>query len=245
MFRYILSAFIVTASLAATTANAGLVQPKIEVSPMDFNVGAIDEGAKSNAKFTITNKGTAELTIYEVKPGCGCTVADISTRTLPPGGTATVDAVYDSHNATGDVKKFITLRCNDPDNQTLTLSISAHVKAIPAPDINLSLWNITNAQIPPGGSTARSIIVNNPGQQELVINEITVSQGMSAKIAGVEVVTGKTTKMSVRLKPGESTALDIIIAPTEKSGSFQEVLTVRSNSRRRPVVSFIGQGFIQ
>ncbi len=226
---------------------ASAAQPKVVITPMNFDFGTIDEGVKSKATFTIKNDGDAPLVIYDVRPTCGCTIANLSTKTIAPGKTATLAAVYNSMNASGEVRKFITVSTNDvkTGSGVLTLTLSANVKAKPAPDIALSIYMLANVQMPSGGSTKRTISVSNPGQLDLTINQITASQGIQAVIGGVNVSEGKTVNTSLKLKPGQSEQMDVTISPKVKKGNYQEVLIIRSNSTRNPVRDFIVQGMVQ
>jgi hypothetical protein len=229
----------------AGRARAEVAEPRIEATPMTFDFGKIDEGVKSKAVYTLKNTGTSELVIFDVKPTCGCTVANLSSKKVAPGETATLEAVYNSQNASGPVRRFINIQTNDPKTPTFTLGIAANVISKPAPEINFSMYNVTNLQLATGGSATRSITVTNIGQLDLVITEVTTSQGAAASLDTISAPPGQTTKGSIVLKPGESRKLDITISPKVRSGNFQEVVTVRSNAKRRPAAVFIAQGIVQ
>ncbi len=240
-------ALFLTFSFYSPFAQAAQPQPKVEVTPAVFDFGTIDEGVKAKATFTIKNTGDANLVIYDVRPTCGCTIANLSSKTIAPGKSATLVAVYNSMNAGGPIRKFITVSTNarKPGNGTLPLGLSANVKAKPAPDIALSIYMLANIQIPSGGSTKRTITVSNPGHLDLLINGITASQGIQASIGGLKVENGQTAKTSLKLKPGQSEKMDVTISPKIKKGNFQEVLIIRSNSGKNPVRDFIVQGVVE
>jgi len=227
------------------TAYADAPQPKMEVTPMTFDFGVIKEGVKSKATYKIKNTGAADLIIYDVRPTCGCTVANLSSKKIAPGEMATLDAVYDSHNASGIVHRFINVRTNDPANQNISLGLSANVTPVPAPDLALSTWNSMNLQIPPGGSTDISVTVSNPGQEELTISQVITSQGASVKLGDTQVASGQQGNVDIKLKPGETRKMEIKVSPQIKSGNFQEVVTIRSNAKRHPYATFMAQGLVQ
>ncbi len=240
------SVFAVNAFLLAGIAYAAdAAVPKIEVTPMTYDFGTISDDVKSPATFIIKNVGKADLIIYEVRPTCGCTVANLTSKKIAPGDTARLDAVYDSHNANGQVHRFINIKSNDPKTQTLSLGLTAVVNPKPAPDINLSAFNITNLQMPKGGKETRTIKVTNPGQMELVIDEITASAGVSVELGKVRVNPSQTVKPALKLKPGESADMNLAISPATKAGNFQELVTIRSNAKRRPAITVIIQGVVQ
>jgi hypothetical protein len=238
------AALFLTFSFCAT-ASAGEAMPKVEITPATVNLGTIDEGVKAKATFTIKNAGNADLIIYDVRPTCGCTIANLSSKIIAPGKAATVQAFYNSQNASGLIRKYINVQTNDVKAGNVSLILTANVKAKPAPDIAFSVYVIANIQVPPGGSTQRSIAISNPGQMDLVINEIAATPGIQADIDGVKAESGKATKTSVTIKPGEFKKMDVTITPKNLKGNFQEVLTIRSNARRNPVRTFIVQGLVQ
>ena len=240
------SVFAVNVFLLAGVAYAAdAAVPKIEVTPMTYDFGTISDDIKSNATFIIKNTGKADLVIYEARPTCGCTVANLTSKKLAPGEASRLDAVYDSHNANGQVHRFINLKTNDPVTETVSLGLTAVVKPKPAPDINLSTFSIPNLQMSKGGKESRTIKLTNPGQMELAINEVTASAGVSAEIGKLHVNPAQTVKTDIKLKPGESADLNLVIAPMTKAGNFQELVTIRSNAKRRPVVTIIIQGVVQ
>jgi Protein of unknown function (DUF1573) len=238
------TALFLTFSFCAT-ASAEQAQPKVEITPAIFNLGTIDEGVKAKATFTIKNAGNADLIIYDVRPTCGCTIANLSSKILAPGKTATLQAFYNSQYASGLIRKYINVQTNDVKTGNISLVLTATVKAKPAPDIAFSVYMLANMQVPSGGSMQRSIAISNPGQMDLVINEIAATQGVEADIDGVKAESGQATKTSVTIKPGEFKKMDVTIAPKIQKGNFQEVLTIRSNARRNPIKTFIVQGLVQ
>ena len=69
------------------------------------DVGAVDRGERITHEFTIRNDGDAVLEISEVKPSCGCTVAEYD-RSIAPGGTGVVRATVETKNFKGGIAKF-------------------------------------------------------------------------------------------------------------------------------------------
>lgn len=238
------AALFLTFSLCSITS-AEQAQPKVEITPANFNLGTVDEGVKAKATFTIKNAGNADLIIYDVRPTCGCTIANLSSKIIAPGKTATLEAFYNSQNAGGLIRKYINVQTNDVKTGNISLVLIANVKAKPAPDMALSVYMLANIQVPSGGSTERSLAISNPGQMDLLISEIAATPGIQADIDGVKVESGKATKTSVSLKPGEIKKIDVTITPKTLRGNYQEVLTIRSNARRNPVRTFIVQGLVQ
>ncbi|GAC1339401.1 MAG: DUF1573 domain-containing protein [Isosphaeraceae bacterium] len=67
-------------------------------SERGHDFGTVPRGVVVNHPFVITNRLNEILTILEVHASCGCTKGRVSATTIPPGGTAVVEAQMDTRN---------------------------------------------------------------------------------------------------------------------------------------------------
>ena len=91
------------------------------------DVGKVGKGEKIAQDFVIKNEGDAPLEITDVKPTCGCTVAEFD-HTIAPGGTGKIHAVVDTTDFGGPISKTIFVYTNDPDNARVELAVKAEVQ---------------------------------------------------------------------------------------------------------------------
>lgn len=117
--------FILSVAIAASSAV--LAQPQaVPLEPVvDF--GAVNRGVKIKHRFAIRNEGDEILTVREVQPACGCTVAEFD-RTIAAGEEGSIQAVVDTSEFRGPIAKSITVFTTDPDNARFNLTIKANVK---------------------------------------------------------------------------------------------------------------------
>jgi hypothetical protein len=101
--------------------------PKAVVAEPMKDVGTVPTGEKIVQDFAIRNEGTAPLQITEVRPACGCTVAEFD-KTVAPGATGKVHAVLDTKTFTGPISKGVSVFTNDPANPQIQLTIKATVE---------------------------------------------------------------------------------------------------------------------
>lgn len=88
--------------------------PKLEVESKDLDFGEIVHGAKATLKVALKNTGQAPLEIRQVKPSCGCTVADFP-RVVAPGTAGELSLEFDSNERPPGYQSFrITIYTNDP-----------------------------------------------------------------------------------------------------------------------------------
>ncbi len=119
-----------------TTQGVRMVVPEMV---KDF--GTVAQGEQVETAFTITNEGSATLEIRNVRPTCGCTVADYD-KEIAPGETGAIRAKLDTARFNGPISKSILVLTNDPETTTMTLVMKADVQPIvevlPRPLIRLN-----------------------------------------------------------------------------------------------------------
>lgn len=116
--------------LAAGFGTALLAAPQIQFDKEQLDFGKVQSGKPINASFTFKNNGDTTLQITGVRPGCGCTKADAAKKTLEPGESSTVDAVFNSTGYHGPISKSVYVTTNDPAHASLTLYISADIVTV-------------------------------------------------------------------------------------------------------------------
>src|SRR5436305_6468304 len=109
-----------TAAPAAPAAKPN--KPKAVVPEPIKDVGTQPKGEKIAHDFVIRNEGTAPLQITEVRPACGCTVADLD-KTIAPGQSGKVHVVVDTSTFGGPISKGVTVFTNDADNPQIELTV--------------------------------------------------------------------------------------------------------------------------
>ncbi len=83
------------------------------------NFGTIAEGMKLEVKFRFRNSGDKPLIIEQVRPSCGCTVAEQPDEPVMPGKEGIIRASFNSEGRTGVNHKTLYVMANtkgDPSN---------------------------------------------------------------------------------------------------------------------------------
>jgi hypothetical protein len=91
-------------------------QPTIVVREGVHNFGTVGPREVVSETFAIRNDGKAPLTISRAFTTCGCTVAQITARVIPPGKVALATLRFDAgfHDARGQtVKRGLVIESND------------------------------------------------------------------------------------------------------------------------------------
>lgn len=119
-WKFLLLSLLMTPGLALAQPRAVAVEPVVDQ-------GVVNRGTRIRHRFEIRNEGDETLTIREVQPACGCTVAEFD-RAIEPGETGAVNAVVDTSDFRGPIAKGITVFTTDPENARFTLTIKANVR---------------------------------------------------------------------------------------------------------------------
>lgn len=126
------AALVVAGALSAVAAPAvaqeapAAGKPKVAVPEPVFDAGTVPTGQEIVHDFVIENQGDAPLEITDVRPACGCTVAQFD-RTIAPGASGKVHAVLDTSTFAGAIAKAIVVLTNDPARPRFDLTVKAQV----------------------------------------------------------------------------------------------------------------------
>jgi len=79
-----------------------------------IEVGEIPQNKPKTIEFEFTNTGKSDIVITNVKPTCGCTVADYTKTPIKPGEKGKVNATFNAA-VKGAFSKTITVTTNAED----------------------------------------------------------------------------------------------------------------------------------
>jgi hypothetical protein len=117
------------AALLALSPAGLAAQPRADVVEPVVDVGVVDRGEEVPHTFEIRNAGDAPLELVEVKPTCGCTVAEYD-RTIAPGASGHVRAVVDTAKLRGPIAKTVRVFTNDAAAAEIELVIKLDVRSL-------------------------------------------------------------------------------------------------------------------
>ena len=104
--------------------------PKLVCEAPSHDFGTADSSQTIEHTYVLKNAGDLTLEISNVKPSCGCTVANISEKSVPPGGETKVTARLALQGRTGQQHKSITVESNDPKQPQFVLSLQGNVGSV-------------------------------------------------------------------------------------------------------------------
>jgi hypothetical protein len=111
--------------MAEPAAPAGPA-PMMEIRESTRDGGVVEEGTAIQYKFTVANRGKADLELTQVKPSCGCTVPHWD-KVIPAGKEGVIEAEVHTTGFRGSILKHLTVFSNDPLHPQVELSLTAKV----------------------------------------------------------------------------------------------------------------------
>ena len=100
--------------------------PVAKFDAMEYDFGTVAEGDKVEHVYKVSNSGTADLVINDVKPSCGCTVPDFTKTPIKPGATGDIKVIFNSAGKSGNQEKTVTVMMNT-ETGTETLKFKANI----------------------------------------------------------------------------------------------------------------------
>jgi hypothetical protein len=220
--------------------------PKAALSG-SLNFGLVCAGGSSDLQFTVTNTGTAPLTISSVSIGVGTPgLSVLSPPTLPQtlaiGASLTFTVRFTpAPGFTGAIVGTVNVSTDDPVNPTQSLPISgtvgAPVATIGASAIDFGGVATDNRTVP--STSDRTVTINNTGSCALKVTSASITAG------GTDFSIVGAPTLPVTVGAGSSITLTIRFNPTA-AGTRTGTLTVGTNDAANPsqAVSLTGLGLL-
>jgi hypothetical protein len=224
-------------TIGSTATNSTLVvslsgtgtQAALSANPSSINFGSILDGDTSTVNVTLTNSGTANLSISAANAsGTGFTMSTLSPQTLTPGGTATFTVTFaptSPGNATGTVSVTSTA-----PGSPLIIGLSGSGATTQA-QLAISPSTVPFGNVNVGSNSSQTVTLTNTGNATLNITAATITGS------------GYTmTLVPTSIAAGGNTTFNVTFTPTT-GGSAPGSISITSNAPNSPAtISLTGTG---
>jgi Abnormal spindle-like microcephaly-assoc'd, ASPM-SPD-2-Hydin/Protein of unknown function (DUF1573) len=215
-----------TIPVSGVGAQAGLA-----ISPTSFSFGSVVDGQTKSQPITVTNTGSAALTIVNVAvTGSAFSVSGMATPvTINAGRTATLSALF-APTIAGLQTGSISISSNAPNSPNVVSLTGTGTAASVTLSSNPSSVSFSGVNV--GSSASNSVTISNSGNTTLTISQISVSAKDFA-------VSGMATP--VTLAAGANAALNVTFRPSA-SENITGNITVESSQGASAVIPVSGVG---
>ena len=216
--------------LAIALTGSG-VQAGLNVSPAAFNFGSLVEGQTKSQKFSITNNGSASLTIQNlVVSGAGYSGSGLTTPATLAAGQSTSFTAEFAPTAPGNLAGAVTISSNAP-NSPARVALSGTGVATSL-TLTANPGQLAFGSINAGSSISKSVTVTNTGNANVTISQITVS-GKDVSASGIAT--------PLALAAGQAKAMNVSFSPSTAENVTGNV-TVTSSQGSSAVIAVSGTG---
>ncbi len=208
-------------------------QPKIEIVGGDTydwkKVSPKDDPLKATIK--IRNSGNQKLVISEVKPGCGCTTANLDKTELEPGDVASLPVTLRIGGAHNEITKTVRITSNDPVAKDKILFLKANIFH---PIELLPNAYLTFGEMKVGTETTSTVKVKNNTNSDVTLSGYEVTP---------DIVTTNLKQKKI-LKPGEEYEVVARVKPV-KQGYFNCTIKMKTSNPDVPELIITGYGQVK
>jgi centrosomal CEP192-like protein/HYDIN/CFA65/VesB family protein/ASPM-SPD-2-Hydin domain-containing protein len=210
--------------MSGTGAQAGL-----SISPASFNFGSVVDGQTKSQSITVTNTGTAALTIGQVSAsGSGYSVSGLATpATVPTGGEVTFSVLFAPTTA-GSLTGTVSIASNAPNSPSV-LSLSGTGTAASV-TITANPTSVSFTNVNAGSSSSKNVTITNSGNTSVTLSQIAVN-AKDFKTSGIST--------PATLAAGQSATLNVSFNPAASENVGGNV-TVSSSQGASAVIAVSG-----
>ena len=215
-----------TIPLAGTGAQAGL-----SISPSTFNFGSVVDGQTKSQTFTVTNTGTASLTIAQISAnGAAYSVSGLNAPATIAAGASTTFSVLFAPTTAGSLTGSVSISSNAPNSPNAAALSGTGVAA--SVTLSASPTSVTFTNVSAGTSSSKSVTISNSGNTSVTISQVSVNAKDFA-------VSGMNTPLT--LNAGQNAVMSVNFQPTA-SENISGNITVSSSSGASAVIPVSGVG---
>ena len=214
-----------------TIEMAPLPMPSIALVQESVSLGEIEVGNRITETFTIDNSGTGPLTVTDIRSDiAGITFSE--TQFTVPAGQSRVITVTFNPQSEGAITGTIDILSDDPENATISLTLTGSVTAIPVPSIALIRESVSLGEIEVGNRITETITIDNSGTGPLTVTDI------RSDIAGI---TFSETQFTV--PAGQSHVITVTFDP-QSEGAITGTIDIQSDDPENATISLTLTGSV-
>src|SRR2546425_10544793 len=220
-------------TIALTGTGVQPLQSQLSVIPPSASFGNVGVGARNTYAFTMTNSGSASVTVSQANvSGSGLSVGGLSLPlTLAPGQKTNFSVVF-APASTGNITGSVSLVSNALNSPT-TIALSGIGVQPLQPQLSVTPPSASFGDVAVGTRNSQTITLINSGTGNVTISQATPS-GNGFSMTGLSV--------PLTLSAGQRTSFNVAFAPTG-AGSVTGSLSLVSDAPNSPsTIALSGAG---
>jgi hypothetical protein len=199
--------------------------PRVEVEGGNtYHFGQMQRGTSKSHEFILKNAGAAPLSVRVVSTTCKCTVGNVSSAPVPPGGSVPVKLEWTALTNPGQFRQTASLETNDPLNTRVELLVEGDVTDATGVYPRDFMFD----QVTAGESRSAEVYVMALLQDTLEVGKPTLSNPELEKFFDVEVEQVDRSDLPTP-KAKDGVRITLTAKPGLPLGHFNQVLELPTN----------------
>jgi hypothetical protein len=206
---------------AASTDEAA---PRVQIDEPNYQFGTMQRNTSKSHHFTVKNVGGAPLTLRVGQTTCKCTLGEVTSDAIPPGGSTQVKLEWSAVSNEPSFRQTATLITNDPLASTVDLMIEGQITEA----TNVSPPEFLFDKIPAGESKSADVFVMAMLEDDLTVSEPKFSDTATSNQFDVKIEPAEQKDLP---NPNAKTGVRITVTakPGLPLGRLAQSLSVRTN----------------
>jgi len=219
-----------------TLAASLFAQPRATVAEPVKDLGNFYQDQLIECDFIVKNEGNTTLQINDVKPACGCTIADYD-KTIEPGKTGKVHAKVNISTFNGPISKDITVTTNDVTNPQIELTVKAIVKPLIEVKPGYARFNVLPGEM----ENAKTVqVIGSPDGTSFNVLSATLP------LEGANVSFRKATDAErIPDISGKQWAVEVVLTDDARVGPLAEYVIVTTDHPKQKEIKIPISGFVR
>ncbi len=231
---------VADASVVSEMPDLDKYLPVFSIDRIVHDFGTMDHKSQGQHNFVVTNSGRGTLRLTIGGTSCGCTVAKLDRKSIPPGESMNIEMTWRAKGDIGPYSESAKVRTNDPKHPGVTLTVkgrvTAAVRAVPA----VLVFSRTSA----GESATAETVVYGYLDEPLEILEAILSNSRTAEKFDVsyEPLSPEEIEEEPRARSGYRVA--VTTKPGLPLGAFEQTIQLRTNLPAAEYVDIVVVGTV-
>ena len=220
-----------TVTIPLSGTGTASVQPGLAISPASFSFGSIVDGQTKSETVTVTNPGTAAVSIADLSvSGSAYSVSGLAAPVSVAAGSSASFTVLFAPTTAGNQTGTVSIVSNAPNSPKI-LSLSGTGTAATV-TLSANPSDLSFASINAGSSSSKTVTISNTGNTSLTISQVSVG-AKDFKVSGLST--------PLTLAVGQNTAMNVSFSPTA-SENITGNITVTTSQGASAVIAVSGSG---
>lgn len=200
-------------------------------SDKDHDFGIVPRGAKTEVKFSFTNKYEQPLHVMDVRSSCGCTIPRIVNADVKTYQESAIACEFNTRSFVGYKSAVVTVIFDRPSYAEVQLRVEGNIRS----DIVTEPGEIQFGEVDPGTEIVKKVTINYAGRRRWEILDV-LSENANLGVKFVSADPTRTSDGSVQY------VMNVRLKKSAPIGALNDQIVIKTNDPQYNLVSIPVRG---